>query len=69
MVFTDSYGRYEVQATETFDNKIYEWRKYQNSPKIKQLGGIYANWCEDGRIKFYRNEYLRDKAFSKFSQT
>lgn len=66
-MYKDEYGRFEIQAEQEFDNKMYQWRKYQNSPIIKKLGGIYANYCEKtSRIKFYRNEYIRDKAFPKF---
>lgn len=66
MRYRDDFGTYEIQSEEKFNGKFYQWRKYNNSPSIKQLGGCYANYCEDGRIKFYRNEYIRDKAFSKF---
>ena len=62
----DQYGRFETQAEQEFDGKMYYWRKYDNNARIKALGGQYANYCEDGRIKFYRNEYIRDKAFPKF---
>ena len=66
MYYFDKYGRYEIEAEQEFDNKIYQWRKYNNSAIQKRLGGMYANWCEDGRIKFYRNSYIRDRAFPKF---
>ena len=66
MYYRDHYGRYQIIAEHEFDGKLYQWRQYDNSPKVKSLGGCYANWCEDGRIKFYRNWYLRDKAFPKF---
>ena len=65
-MYKDQYGRFEPQAEQEFDGKMYYWRKYDNNPKIKSLGGQYANYCEDGRIKFYRNEYIKDKAFPKF---
>lgn len=67
MLYKDQYGRFEIQTEQEFNNKLYQWRKYQNSPIIKRLGGMYANYCEQtGNIKFYRNEYIRDKAFPKF---
>jgi hypothetical protein len=65
-MYRDQYGRFEIQAEQEFNNKIYQWRKYDNNARIKALGGQYANYCEDGRIKFHRNEYIRDKTFSKF---
>ena len=66
-MYKDEYGRFEIQAEHEFNNKLYQWRKYQNSPMIKRLGGMYANYCEQtNNIKFYRNEYIRDKAFPKF---
>lgn len=65
-MYKDQYGRFETQAEQEFDGKMYYWRKYENNARIKSLGGQYANYCEDGRIKFYRNEYIRDKAFPKF---
>lgn len=65
--YRDQYGRFEIQAEQAFNNKLYQWRKYENNNRIKALGGQYANYCEqDNRIKFYRNEYIRDKAFPKF---
>jgi hypothetical protein len=67
-MYKDEYGVYELQCAQEFDGKHYQWRKYMNSPRIKILGGQYANYCEDGKIKFYRNEYIRDKAFPKFTE-
>ena len=64
--YNDNYGRYQIIAEHEFDGKLYQWRQYDSSPKVKRLGGCYVNWCEDVRIKFYRNWYLRDKAFPKF---
>ena len=66
-MYKDQYGNFEIQAEQEFNNKLYQWRKYQNSPQIKRLGGMYANYCVDTScIKFYKNEYIRDKAFPKF---
>ena len=65
--YRDQYGKFEIQAEQEFNNKLYQWRKYDNNPNIKSLGGQYANYCEQtSKIKFYRNEYIRDKAFLKF---
>lgn len=69
MKYRDDYGRFEIQAEHEFDGVIYQWRKYDNSPMIKKLGGCYANYCEAGAVKFYRSEYLRDRAFVKFMNT
>ena len=66
-ILRDEYGRYQVEAQETFNNMVFEWRKYDNSPKIKKLGGQYVNYCiSNGEMKFYRSWYIRDKAFPKF---
>ena len=65
----DQYGSYQITFvyTEPDDGKTYIFRKYTNNKKIKSLGGMYCLFCEDdGRIKFYRSEYLRDRAYSKF---
>lgn len=64
--YRDDYGVYSIQAEEEFDGKLYQWRKYVNLSRTRALGGLYANWCEDGTIKFYRTEYLRDRAFPQF---
>lgn len=66
MNYRDSFGVYEIQAELEFKGKFYQWRQYSNSPIIKRQGGCYANYCEDGRLKFYRNEHIRDRAFSNF---
>ena len=67
MYYIDNYGRFEIQVEQEFDGLIFQWRKYQNSPMIKKLGGMYANYCEQtNSIKFYKNEYIRDKALPKF---
>ena len=67
MCCIDNYGRFEIQAEQEFDGLTFQWRKYQNSPMIKKLGGMWVNYCLDTScITFYRNEYIRDKAFSKF---
>ena len=66
-ILRDQYGRYQIEAEEKFDGKTFQWRKYENSPKIKRLGGQYANYCiNNGDVKFYRNSCIRDRAFPKF---
>ena len=65
-MYLDAYGSFEIEVEQEFNGKLFQWRKYINSPRIKTMGGIYANWCEDGRIKFYKNAYIRDRAFPKF---
>ena len=65
-LYSDIYGYFEIEVEVELNGKFYQWRKYINSSKIKSLGGMYANWCEDERIKFYRNAYIRDRAFPKF---
>lgn len=67
----DSIGVYETTFyyKEKENGKSYEFRKYVNSKKIKDLGGMYAIFCEDDqKIIFRRTEYLRDKSYSKFSR-
>ena len=65
----DNFGVYEVtlEYIEPSNNKLYEFRKYVNSTKIKMLGGMYAIYCEeDNSIIFRKSDYLRDKSFPKF---
>ena len=65
--YKDQYGVFEIQAEEEFEGKTFQWRKYNNSEKIKFMGGQYANYCEDTEdIKFYKSEHLRDNGFVKF---
>lgn len=67
--YNDSNGRYIITFTyvEPDDNKCYIFKTYINSAKIKSLGGRFSIFCEDdGREKFYKSEYLRDRAYSKF---
>lgn len=63
----DHYGSYTLEASETFDNRTIEWRKYDNSPMIKKQGGKYCNYClETNQYKFYRNDYIRGHSLNKF---
>ena len=65
----DNFGTYEItlEYIEPSNNKLYEFRKYVNSTKIKMLGGMYAIYCEeDNSIIFRKSDYLRDKSFPKF---
>lgn len=65
----DNFGAYEItlEYIEPSNNKLYEFRKYINSIKIKMLGGMYSIYCEeDNSIIFRKSEYLRDKSFPKF---
>lgn len=67
----DAFGVYETTFTyvEPDNGKTYEFRKYVNSGKIKNLGGMYSLYCqEDNCIVFRRSEYLRDKSYKKFSE-
>ena len=67
----DVFGVYETTFTyvEPDNGKTYELRKYVNSGKIKNLGGMYAIFCqEDNCIVFRRSEYLRDKSYKRFSE-
>lgn len=57
---------FTVEAEIEENGYFFQWRKYMNVLFVRQLGGIYANWCSNGNIKFYRNAYIRDRAFSKF---
>ena len=68
-MFKDDYGAFEItfEYKEPDNNHTYELRKYVNSPSIKKLGGMYSIYSQDTkRIKFYKSEYLRDRAYSKF---
>ena len=68
--FRDVYGNYQItfEYVEPDNNKTYQFRKYIHSEKLKSLGGCWALCCvTDNQIKFYRNEYLRDRAYSKFT--
>lgn len=56
---------FEVEAEVIENGKRYQYRKYIGSPEIKKLGGCYAVWCEDGRIKFCRNWMIRDRVYIK----
>ena len=66
---SDAFGGYylNLRYTEPDNGKVYEFRKYVNSAKIKKLGGMYCIYCEeDKQAKWYRSEYLRDRAYAKF---
>jgi len=68
-IHRDANGGYRITFvyTEPDDGKSYVFKTYINSAKIKSLGGRFSIFCEDdGREKFYRSEYLRDRAYSKF---
>ena len=68
--FRDVYGNYQItfEYVEPDNNKTYQFRKYIHSEKLKSLGGCWALCCvTDNQIKFYRSEYLRDRAYSKFT--
>ena len=67
----DDFGRYIVtfKYLEPDNNKEYEFRKYDNSVRIKALGGMYALCClDDNKIIFRKSEYLRDRSYKKFSE-
>lgn len=65
--FQDDYGFYKLEAEQEFDNRTIQWRKYNNSPRIKRLGGMYCTYCpETNEYKFYRNDYIRGKGLNKF---
>ena len=67
----DKFGCYEVTFYyyEPANKKNYEFRKYVNSKNIKNLGGMYALYCEeDSCIIFRKSEYLRDRSYKKFSE-
>ena len=67
MTYRDGFGTFEIEAEEEFDGMYFQWRKYTNSPVVKAQGGMYANYCVDTKqIKFYRNDFIRDRSFSKF---
>ena len=57
---------FTVEAEIEENGHFFQWRKYTNVRFIKNLGGIYANWCDNGNIKFYKSAYIRDRAYSKF---
>ena len=62
----DNYNLYTIEAEVEENGHIFQWRKYKNFSAMKKLGGIYANWCDNGNIKFYKSAYLRDRAYTKF---
>ena len=67
----DDFGRYIVtfKYLEPDNSKEYEFRKYDNSVRIKALGGMYALCClDDSKIIFRKSEYLRDRSYKKFSE-
>lgn len=67
----DGFGVYETTFTyvEPDNGKTYEFRKYVNSKRIKEFGGMYSLYCqEDNCIVFRRSEYLRDKSYKRFSE-
>ena len=67
----DAFGVYEATFTyiEPDNGKTYEFRKYDNSIRIKALGGMYALYClNDNKIIFRKSEYLRDRSYKKFSE-
>ena len=69
IVEKDSYGVYIITFvyTEPDDGKTYIFKTYQPNKKVSSLGGRFCILCEDdGKIKFYRSEYLRDRGYSKF---
>ena len=66
-IYSDDYGNYVIEVEQNFDGRTIEWRKYNNSPRIKRLGGMYASYCQEtDQIKFYRNDYMRAHGFNKF---
>lgn len=69
--YKDNFGRYIVtfKYLEPDNSKEYEFRKYDNSVRIKALGGMYALCClNDNKIIFRKSEYLRDRSYKKFSE-
>lgn len=66
----DKYGVYIITFvyTEPDDGKTYIFKTYQPNERVKNLGGRFCTFCEDdGRIKFYRSEHIRDINYPKFS--
>lgn len=61
-------NNYQIEGEIEENGKIYQYRKYVNSPEVKSLGGCYAIWCSDGRIKFCKNWMIRDKSLNKFTR-
>ena len=55
-----------VEAEVEESGRFFQWRKYTHAKFIKNLGGMYANWCDNGSIEFYRSAYLRDRAYPSF---
>ena len=63
----DEYGYYITESVNKFENRTIHWRKYENSRRLKNLGGMYCIWCEEtNQYKFYRNDYMRAHATPKF---
>lgn len=67
MRYKDDNGCFEVLGSIEENGFIIEYRKYDNSPRIKLLGGMYALCCEEKhKIRFYRNDYMAMHALTKF---
>lgn len=63
----DEYGYYILQSVNEFEGRTIQWRKYENSRQLKNLGGMYCIYCEEtNQYKFYRNDYMRAHATPKF---
>lgn len=64
--YKDEYGTFEIEAEVEEGGLFFQWRRYVGSPRINKLGGRYANYCENGQIKFYKSDYIRTRAYPKF---
>ena len=62
----DEYGMFEIEAEVEECGLFFQWRKYVGSPRILRLGGRFANYCENGAIKFCKSDYIRTRAYPKF---
>ena len=66
-ILKDEYGYYRLEVEEVFDNRTIQWRKYDNSLRVKRAGGMYCSYCpETNQYRFYRNDYMRGRGFNKF---
>lgn len=65
--FRNDYDYYSLEVEEVFNNRTIQWRKYNNLPRIKRLGGMYCTYCpETDQHRFYRNDYIRGRGLNKF---
>lgn len=59
-------NNFKVEAEVIEDGKTYQFRRYINTREVKQLGGTYAIWCSDGRMRFCKNDIIRCRCYPKF---